>query len=63
MTDTSPASLSPGAARARRYRERKTKGERYVRIRVNDPIIQALVKGGTLGHHVIPSQNGGNLPC
>jgi hypothetical protein len=40
--------LSPGAIRARRYRERKKDSIRCVQIRISPPAIKALVEGGFL---------------
>ena len=43
-----PASVSTGAARTRRYRERRKRGVRCARIRLSQQAIAALVEDGFL---------------
>jgi hypothetical protein len=48
LMDAAAVTLSPGALRARRYRNRKKEGVRCVCIRMSEPAIKALVEGGFL---------------
>jgi hypothetical protein len=45
---TTPSPVSTGAARARRYRQRRKNGVRCVRIRLSEQAIAALVEDGFL---------------
>jgi hypothetical protein len=46
--DSTPATLSPGAIRARRYRARQKRGIRCARVRMSETAIRFLVESGFL---------------
>jgi hypothetical protein len=48
MDASTPATISPDAIRAKRYRDRRKDGIRCVRIRVSEAALKALVDGGWL---------------